>query len=109
MLDPMIGIETGHTRILASFGAGELRLPKEEKMSVEDLLKGYTINNAIGIGKEAVIGSLEKGKFANLCILSDNLFEVADEEISSVKVEQSCSKGKLSSTDNERKMTRETK
>ena len=84
--NPLFVIEAGRRRTLTD--DEHIRPRAEEKMSVEDLLYGYTINNAKGIGREDTIGSLEPGKLANLCILSDNLFEIPPDMIGQVKVEK---------------------
>ena len=85
MASPFLGIEAGHTRKMP--GEEKMREPEEEKLSIEDLLLGYTINNAISLGDAHRTGSLEAGKRANLCILSDNLFEIDEEKIHQVKPE----------------------
>lgn len=84
--NPMFVIEAGCRRTLTD--DDNIRPMESEKMSVEDLLKGYTIYNAMGVGRADTIGSLESGKYANLCILSDNLFEIDPKEIGNVKVEK---------------------
>ena len=64
-------------------------------LSIEDLMKGYTINNAVGMGIAEKTGSLETGKMANLCILSDNIFEVKAEDIHKIKPEAVIFEGKF--------------
>ncbi|MCI8646938.1 MAG: amidohydrolase family protein [Firmicutes bacterium] len=92
--EPLAGIQVGHTR--RGIGCdGEIREPACECLSIEDLLKGYTINNALGMGIADKTGSLETGKRANLCILSDNIFEVEPEEIHKIKAEVVMFEGKL--------------
>lgn len=83
--NPMFVIEAGRRRTLTD--DEHVRPMESEKMSIEDLLRGYTINNALGIGRADTTGSLTAGKYANLCILSDNLFEIAPDRIGEVKVE----------------------
>lgn len=86
MAEPMLGIQIGHTR--CEIGDSEnVREPASECLSLEDLLRGYTINNALGMGIADKTGSLEAGKRANLCILSDNLFEAVPEDIHKIKAE----------------------
>jgi imidazolonepropionase-like amidohydrolase len=50
----------------------ELLAMQQAGMSNAQILKAATINAAKGFGKEAEIGSIEKGKLANLLILSQN-------------------------------------
>ena len=90
---PIFGIQAGHIRSLD--GGMTVRPSIEECISCEDLLYGYTINNAIGMGMEAKVGSLETGKKANLCILSDNIFEVPENKIADVKAETVIFEGRV--------------
>lgn len=84
--EPLLGIQVGHTR--KDVGPeSQVREPADECLSLEDLLKGYTINNAKGMGIADKTGSLEIGKMANLCILSGNLFETPAEDIHNIKPE----------------------
>ena len=84
--DPIQVIYAGHMRKLAA--DAPVRPDPKERMSLEDLLTGYTINNALGMGRADTIGSLEPGKLANLCVLSQNLFEIDPEQIPQTKVER---------------------
>jgi predicted amidohydrolase YtcJ len=83
--DPFLGIQIGHTRYDASLGTGKIRGPESEKLSIHDLLMGYTIYNAKALGCEKDFGSLETGKTSNLIVLNQNLFEVEEGEISRTK------------------------
>ncbi len=85
MASPFLGIQAGHMRKLP--GENKVRERIEESLSIEDLLLGYTINNAKSLGDAHRIGSLEEGKRANLNILSNNMFEVDPETIYETKAE----------------------
>lgn len=91
--NPIYGIEAGHIRSLDS--GITVRPSVEECISREDLLYGYTINNALGMGMADKTGSLEVGKKANLCVLSDNIFEVEANKISEIKPEIVMFEGKV--------------
>lgn len=93
-MPPLLGIEVGHTRIQESLHCG-MREAASERMSREDLLRGYTLYNAIEMGLEDRAGSLEAGKKANICILSDNLFEVPANRIKDIDVETVIFEGKV--------------
>ena len=60
--------------------------PLDEIMTLEEAIRGYTINGAIQLGIEEQIGSIEVGKKADLILLSQNLFEIDPEEIPKTKV-----------------------
>ena len=94
--NPFLGIQVGHNR--QDLRGGEnapLMIPKEERLRLEQLIKGYTINGALQLGLDDKIGSIEVGKDADFVILKDNLFEVDRYEISNIKVSCTYKKGKL--------------
>ena len=77
--NPYFGMQTAMTRIdidtpLESNGG--VRKPEEGKLSLENLLKGYTINAAKQLRIDDRTGSIETGKRANFNIYTENLFEV---------------------------------
>ncbi len=66
-------IQAGHTR---TFPNQTESLPTpEECLSLEDLIKGYTINAAIQLSMQDKIGSIEEGKYADFIALQHNLWE----------------------------------
>lgn len=65
----------------------------EEGISVEEVLLGYTINNAYQMRKEDVLGSIEVGKYADLTVFNENLFEIDPHEIHSVTVAETIKDG----------------
>ena len=58
----------------------------EECLTIEEVLLGYTINNAYQMRKEDVLGSIEVGKYADLTVFNENLFEIDPHEIHNVAV-----------------------
>lgn len=58
----------------------------EQKISVEQALKAYTIDAAFSSFEEKIKGSIEVGKLADFVVLGENLFEIAPEKIRDVKV-----------------------
>ncbi len=74
---PYFGMQVGHTRLEPEFGdKATVRPPLDERLSLEDMVRGYTINGAAQLGMADDIGSVEVGKLANLIVLDRNLFEV---------------------------------
>ena len=58
------------------------------------MLAADTINGAYGMHQEAHTGSIEVGKWADLVVLEKNLFKVAPEELSKVRVARTILAGK---------------
>lgn len=58
----------------------------DQKISLEDSIRGYTINGAYAEFAEGKKGSLEEGKYADIVVLSDNLFEISPVDIYQTQV-----------------------
>jgi len=84
-LDPISGIYAAVTRRTLDGKNVDGWIP-EQKISLEEAIKGYTINGAFTEFAESVKGSLEEGKFADLIVLSQNLFEILPEDILDTEV-----------------------
>ncbi|MDY6038229.1 MAG: amidohydrolase [Eubacterium sp.] len=59
----------------------------EEKLSVYDALCMFTKNIPYGTGQEDYLGTLEVGKFADMVVIDRNIFEIPEEDIANIKVE----------------------
>lgn len=66
----------------------------EQKISVEQALKCYTVNNAYAGFQENKLGMLKKGMLADFVVLSENLFKIAPGKIKDVKVLRTVVDGK---------------
>ncbi len=93
--NPFYGMEVAHRRMDEIFVGDKQREPAEECIALEDLLYGYTINNAAEMGIACKAGSLEAGKKANLCILSDNIFRVPAGKIKEIKCDTVMFEGEI--------------
>jgi hypothetical protein len=58
----------------------------EQRISVEEALKAYTINNAYAVFEDDIRGSLEEGKLADITIFDRNLIKIPEEEILEAEV-----------------------
>ncbi len=92
-LVPLNNIEVGMTRKGFDKGAKSLGA-KDENMTLESMIKGYTINAAYQLGMEKEIGSLTVGKAADIVVLDKDLFDIKPTDIHNVKVEETIMNGK---------------
>lgn len=67
----------------------------EEKISVEEAIKAYTINNAYAAFEDDIRGSLETGKLADITVFDKNLLKIPEEEILSTEVLYTIVDGKV--------------
>jgi len=58
----------------------------QERISLEDAIRGYTLGAAFAGRREKSEGSLEPGKLADLIILSQDLFQIAATKIGDTQV-----------------------
>src|SRR5215469_3567616 len=83
--NPFFGMQVAHSRADPQYPLDpvvyplSMRSEESAKLSRELLLKGYTLNGAMQMRLDDKIGSLESGKVANLCILSQDIFEAETE------------------------------
>lgn len=85
-LDPLLGIYAAVTRRTID-GANPQGWVPGQKISVVEAVTAYTASNAHGSYLEEQVGVIETGKFADLVVLSDDIFEIDPREIERVKVE----------------------
>ena len=84
-LNPMLGLYAAVTRKTLS-GQPEGGWFPQEKITIEEAIKGYTLNTAYAGFEEDIKGSLEVGKLADFVILSDNLLTMDPDGIKDVAV-----------------------
>ena len=85
-LDPILGIYAGVTRQTID-GANPAGWVPDQKIGVEDALRGYTAGGAYGAFLEDRLGTLEPGKLADLVVLSENLLAIEPAAIRGVRVD----------------------
>lgn len=91
---PFLEIYRGVTR-LHNDGMPEGGWNPTEKLSLYEVLRSYTYGSAYGVGREDEMGTLEKGKFADIVVLDRDLFQVPHEEILETKVVLTVFDGKI--------------
>ncbi|MGH8165754.1 MAG: amidohydrolase, partial [Woeseiaceae bacterium] len=84
-LNPMLGLYAAVTRKTLS-GQPEGGWFPQEKLTVEEAIKAYTLNTAYAAYEEDIKGSITVGKLADFVILSDNLLTMNPDNIKDVKV-----------------------
>ena len=84
-LSPLMGIQAAVVR----------ELFPEEGISVDDALRMYTVYAAYSSGEENIKGSIEKGKLADLTVLSHDPRKVSSSEIKDIAVELTIVSGKI--------------
>ncbi len=67
----------------------------EQKISREQAIRAYTINNAYAAFEGDLRGSLEKGKLADITVFDQNLLEIPEENILDVEVVYTIIDGKI--------------
>ncbi len=81
-VDPIANFHSAVTRLM---GTGEAFYP-DQRMSREEALESMTLKAAYGAFEEAIKGSLEVGKLADVVVLSKDILSVPEDEIPSTQV-----------------------
>jgi predicted amidohydrolase YtcJ len=93
-LDPMLTIYAAVTRRTLD-GKNSKGWVPEQKISVEETVRAYTMGSAYAEFQENVKGSITPGKLADLVILSRDIFKIDPKEIEKVKVELTLVDGRV--------------
>ena len=83
-MEPVIGIYTALTR-KGLDGKPEGGWIPEQTVDLETAIRGYTINGAYANFVEGNRGSITPGKYADLVLLSDDLFKISPDKIKDAK------------------------
>ncbi len=83
-INPFKGIEVGITRSNPDRESGAFIA--DQGVSLDTMLDSYTINAAYQMGQENILGSLERGKLADLIVLDQDLYQISPEKTSDTKV-----------------------
>ena len=93
-LNPLLGLYAAVTRRTLDNKNPNGWIP-EQKISIEDAIKCYTINSAYAGFEENIKGSIEVGKLADLIVLSDDILTIDPVKIKDAKVEMTVFDGKI--------------
>ena len=93
-IDPLLGVYAAVTRRTID-GRNPRGWVPEQKISVEEALRAYTVNNAYGAFRERDLGSLARGKRADIVVLSQDLFKADPTRIPEVRVEYTIIDGEI--------------
>ncbi len=90
-VDPIACFYASVTRKLKD---GSVFFP-DQRMSRQEALRSYTVNNAYAAFEEDTKGSLKPGKLADVTVLSKDLLTIPDDEIPTAKVDYTIVGGKV--------------
>lgn len=94
---PLMGIQMGVTRcdFRDDWSDPECVLNSEESVSVEEMIRSFTINAAYADFAEDITGSISPGKFADFVVLGQDIFKVPADEIGRIPIIMTVSEGKV--------------
>ena len=75
-MHPLLNIEIGHTRQIPGQPDSPIQPRVSERLSVESLVRGYTIGAAQMLHLEDQVGSIDVGKKADLVVLDQDIFAI---------------------------------
>ncbi|MGB2868911.1 MAG: amidohydrolase [Bacteroidota bacterium] len=93
-LNPLLGIYAAVTRRTTDDANPNGWFP-EQKISVEEAIEAYTINNAYAAFEENEKGSITEGKLADFVILEDDILKIDPGKISTIQVAMTVVGGKV--------------
>jgi predicted amidohydrolase YtcJ len=93
-MEPLMGIYGAVTRRTLDGASPDGWVP-EQKIGVADAVRAYTSGSAYAEGREAVKGTLEPGKLADLVVLSEDIFAIDPTAIDKVKVDTTMLGGRV--------------
>jgi hypothetical protein len=93
-LNPMEGIYSAVSRKSIADKTGNAWL-EDESLPIEKAVEFYTLGSAYSSFEEAVKGSLQVGKLADIVVLSKDIFTIPEEEILSTEVVYTILGGKI--------------
>ena len=96
-LDPILGVDAGVTRRTIDGANPEGWVP-EQRVSLEETLRAYTMGSARAGFMEDRVGTLETGKYADVVVLSRNIFDLDEKDLVDVRVDLTVVEGEIAYT-----------
>jgi len=93
-LDPLLGIYAAVTRRTLD-GANPNGWVPAQKITVSEAIRAYTVANAWASYLDTKLGTLEVGKYADLVVLSRDIFEIDAAEIETTEVDLTMVAGRV--------------
>jgi predicted amidohydrolase YtcJ len=93
-VEPIDPIASFHSSVTRRTTDGSVFFPAQ-RMTREEALRSYTINNAFASFQEKTLGSLAPGKHADIVVLSKDIMTVPEAEIPSARVVYTIVGGKV--------------
>ena len=93
-LDPMLNVYAAVTRATID-GKNPGGWVPEQKITVAEVVSGYTLGSAYAEFQETVKGTVAPGMLADLVVLNADIFTIAPENIRDVKVETTIAGGRV--------------
>jgi predicted amidohydrolase YtcJ len=93
-MEPLMGIYAAVTRRTLDGKRPQGWVP-EQKISVAEAVRAYTLGSAYASGDDVIKGSIEVGKLADLTVLSADIFKIDPVEIGKAKVVMTIFDGKV--------------
>jgi predicted amidohydrolase YtcJ len=84
--DPLAGIHAAVTRRRADGSPGPEGWRPEQRLSVEQAVRAYTLGAAYAAGRERESGSIQAGRLADLTVLERDIFSIDPHEIRDTRV-----------------------
>lgn len=94
---PLTAIQMGVTRcdFRDDWSDPDSVLNKDEAVTVEEMIRSFTINAAYADFAEDITGSITPGKYADFVVLGKDIFQVAADEIYKIPIVMTVSEGKV--------------
>ena len=93
-MNPLLAMETAVRRVDPRLDEGQPWIP-EERVTLEEIVRAYTVAGALAADLEDETGSLTVGRLADLVVLDRDLFAIDPTEISEARVELTVLEGRV--------------